>query len=400
MDKIKIFISHSSKDILLVESFVKHILRLGLDIPASRIFCTSMEGHGIRSGEYIPDRLKTEIQLASLALLFISDNYKKSEICLNEVGAAWASLEKTNVIPILLPEINFNQLGFLDLNRLGLKIGDKKDILKFINDNKTELNPTFNLELVHEHIEEFLKETQNKEPTEEKKEEEIPLEVNEWNECFEKNLIPFDHIIRKSIPAHDDGIHEIKDVQTQTKLMKELGRADFLRKFWYKKSAGDFYVERIRQLPTGNWLISAFNWEIKISTMWVSKNTEPQNEFFLIHSELLPPFKIESDIGGESHNVGILTDGTIVSENERLNGYAIINGETVDLHEHGVEPRIRDRESHWVFLISDYHKAGFNPDETIKFCEKIDKGEIEVSKENLRTFIRSLRNHPTVLRWR
>jgi hypothetical protein len=134
--------------------------------------------------------------------------------------------------------------------------------------------------------------------------------------------------------------------------------------------------------------------------MWVCKSTEMQYEFILIHSEALPPIKINSDIGGESYNVGVLTDGTVVSENERLNGYAIINGETIDLHEHGVEPRMRDRKSHWIFFVSYYHKAGFNPDETIDFCEKLDKGEIEVNSENIMKFLRSLRNHPTIIRWR
>lgn len=399
MERNKIFISHSSKDVQLVESFVKHILRLGLDIPADRIFCTSMEGHGVKSGEYIPDRLKTEIHQTSIALLFISKNYKKSEVCLNEVGAAWAMLEKTNVIPILLPGINFSELGFIDLNRLGLKIYEKKDLLKLIQDNKDALNASFNLEIVHNQVEEFLSQLEH-EIADDQGQKEIPKEVDEWNRCFEQNLIPFDHIIRKAIPAHNDGIHEIDNIQTQTKILKELSEAEFLRTLWYKQAEGDYYVEKLRQLPSGNWLISGFNWEVKISSMWVCKNTETQYEFILIHSEALPPIKIDSDVGGEDYHVGTLTDGTVVSENERLNGYAIINGETVDLHEHGIEPRVRDRESHWIFFVSDYHKAGFNADETIEFCKKLDSGEIEVNEENIMNFLRQLRNHPTVIQWR
>ena len=89
-----------------------------------------------------------------------------------------------------------------------------------------------------------------------------------------------------------------------------------------------------------------------------------------------------------------------MSENERLSGYAIINGETIDVREHGVEPRVRDREPHWIFFVSYYHKAGFNADETIDFCEKLDNGEIEVNSENIMNFLRSLRNHPTIIRWR
>jgi hypothetical protein len=399
MENNKIFISHSSKDIKIVEAFVKHILRLGLEIPANRIFCTSMEGQGVKSGEYIPDRLKAEIKKSCIAFLLISKNYKKSEVCLNEVGAAWVSLEKTNVIPILLPDVDFNELGFLDLNRLGLKIFEKRDLIKLIQDNKEALNGSFNLELVHNQVEEFLKELPSGEHAGAKKKDE-PEEVSEWNDCFEKHLIPFDNIIRKAIPAHNDGVHQIEDIKVQTKIVKDLSESDFLRTLWYKQAEGDFYVERLRQLPSGNWLVSEFNWEIKISSMWVCKSTEMQNEFILIHSEALPPIKLNSDIGGEDYNVGVLTDGTVISENERLNGYAIINGETIDVHEHGVEPRVRDRESHWVFFVSYYHKAGFNADETIEFCGKLDKGEVVVNSENIMKFLRSLRNHPAIIRWR
>jgi hypothetical protein len=81
-----------------------------------------------------------------------------------------------------------------------------------------------------------------------------------------------------------------------------------------------------------------------------------------------------------------------------LNGYAVINGESIELSD--LEPRVRDSESHWVFLVSDYHKAGYNADETIEFCEKLDSGEVAVSEENIYSFLRSLRNNPTVIQFR
>lgn len=397
----KIFISHSSKDIDYVKSFVENILLLGLDIPSDRIFCSSMEGQGVKSGQYIPDRLKEEINKSSLALLFVSKNYKSSEICLNEVGAAWATLKKESVIPMLLPNTEFSELGFLDLSRLGLKCYEREGILKLIQDCKDELNPSFNLEKLHKKIEDYLGEINKlikQETTSLTSESEE--EVDEWTDCFTNNLYPLNEIIRKAIPAHEDGIHKIEDIKTQNQILTDLSQAKFLRHFWYKQAGGDYYVEKLRKLPTGNWLISGFNWEVKITEMWVCMDSELQYEFILIKSAELEPYKIDSDIGGTSYNVGILKDGTIVSENERQNGYAIINGETINLHEHGVEPRVRDDESHWVFLVSDYHKAGYNADETIEFCEKLDKGEIEVNEENIYQFLRTLRNNPVVIRYR
>lgn len=399
----KIFISHSSKDIPFIKLFVEKILILGLDITSERIFCSSMEGHGIKSGQYIPDILREEINKSSLALLFISKNYKASEVCLNEVGAAWATLTKETVIPLLMPKVDFFEVGFLDINRLGLKIYEKGGILKLIQDCKEYLNPSFNLEKLHNKIEEYLNEieTLNKpiplEPTSFK---EVNEDVDEWTDCFINNLYPLNEIIRKAIPAHNDGIHKITDIKTQTQILTDLSQAKFLRDFWYKQAEGDYYVEQLRQISSGNWLISSFNWEIKISEMWVCMDGELQYEFILIKSDKQEPYKIDSDIGGLSYNVGVLSDGIVISENERLNGYAIINGNTINVHEHGVEPRVRGDKSHWVFLVSYYHKAGFNADETIEFCEKLDKREIEVNAENIYAFLRPLRNHPVILKYR
>ena len=51
MEANKIFISHSSDDLSIVDSFVDEILKLGMEIPRKRIFCSSMEGHGIQNGK-------------------------------------------------------------------------------------------------------------------------------------------------------------------------------------------------------------------------------------------------------------------------------------------------------------------------------------------------------------
>lgn len=393
----KIFISHSSDDVEIVKLFVEKILDLGLDIPSDRIFCSSMEGYGIQSGKYIPDTLKEEINKTSLALLFISKNYKESEVCLNEVGAAWAILEKENIIPLLLPGVNFSELGFLDINRLCLKIHEKNDIIKLIQDCKENLNPNYNLEKLNWKIEEYLNTIDSLVSTlDSTLVKEKNKEVDPWTDCFTNNLIPLNVIIRRAIPALNDGIHKISDKKIQNQLLIDLSKANFLKDFWYKQAEGDYYVEYLKRLPSGNWLISKFNWEIKISDMWVSMNTELQYEFILINVAELEPFKIDTDLGGVSYSVGILNDGTIISENERLNGYAILNEESIDINEYGVEPRIRNDKSHWVFLVSDYHKLGSNANETIDFCRKLDKGEIEVNEVNLFSFLMRLKNHRIV----
>ena len=105
----KIFISHSTKDKTIVESFVAKILLLGIGLSEDNVFCSSSEGMNIKSGEDWRGRIKDELTQAKIILLMISPNYKDSEICLNEMGAAWITNAK--VIPFALGKIDYKSVG-------------------------------------------------------------------------------------------------------------------------------------------------------------------------------------------------------------------------------------------------------------------------------------------------
>lgn len=107
----RIFISHSSKDKGIVEKFTDNILQLGIGIKNEDIFCTSIEEMGVRNGEDIRKHIQTNIRNADYAFLLISQNYKASEICINEMGAVWAY--DANVRLYLLPDVDFDKIGWL-----------------------------------------------------------------------------------------------------------------------------------------------------------------------------------------------------------------------------------------------------------------------------------------------
>lgn len=107
----KIFISHSSKDKGIVEKFTDNILQLGIGIRNEDIFCTSIEEMGVRNGEDIRKHIQTNIRNADYAFLLISNNYKASEICINEMGAVWAY--DSNVRFYILPDVDFDAIGWL-----------------------------------------------------------------------------------------------------------------------------------------------------------------------------------------------------------------------------------------------------------------------------------------------
>lgn len=109
---MKIFISHSSKDKLIVDAFVENILILGCGISEKNIFCTSIDGLGIKNGNDFRQHILNELQSSDYSFLLISNNYKKSDICLNEMGASWA-IKNLEVKPFLFPNIDFDSIGTL-----------------------------------------------------------------------------------------------------------------------------------------------------------------------------------------------------------------------------------------------------------------------------------------------
>lgn len=116
----RIFISHASKDKDLVSKFVDSIMLLGMGLKSEIIAYTSREDTGVMPGESIPHFIQNNIACADVVLLMISDNYKSSEVCLNEMGAAWA-LDK-HIIQILLPNTSFDKLGWLESLNKAIKI--------------------------------------------------------------------------------------------------------------------------------------------------------------------------------------------------------------------------------------------------------------------------------------
>lgn len=124
----KVFISHSSEDKNLIDDFVDKILRLSCGLNTTDIIYTSRQTTGVELGDNIPEYIKTNLQTCSLVLFMISPNYRKSEVCLNEMGAAWALNKKT--ISILLPGVSFNSLGWLTSLDKAIKIDDPEGLDK------------------------------------------------------------------------------------------------------------------------------------------------------------------------------------------------------------------------------------------------------------------------------
>lgn len=151
----RIFISHSSKDGKVVQAFVEKILKIGLGLEDINIFCTSLVGTNIRSGEDFKRAIQKELQLCTAVIQIITKDYKESEVCLNEMGAAWI-LDKP-VIPFILDPIRFNTVGFIHITDQILKLNDASDLHKFRDDHEEIVGrKPFKSAVYHRQINEFL----------------------------------------------------------------------------------------------------------------------------------------------------------------------------------------------------------------------------------------------------
>ena len=65
----------------------------------------------IKNCDDIRGHIHTNIKSADFSFVLISQNYKESEICINEMGAVWAY--DTNVRFYLLPGVTFKNIGWL-----------------------------------------------------------------------------------------------------------------------------------------------------------------------------------------------------------------------------------------------------------------------------------------------
>jgi len=106
-----IFISHATKDKEIINTFVDLILLGALSVPIDQIFCVSTDGTKIKSGTDWRNSINESLLSAKINFLIITPNYKESEVCLNEMGAAWVT--SAQVLPLIVEPINYKTVGVI-----------------------------------------------------------------------------------------------------------------------------------------------------------------------------------------------------------------------------------------------------------------------------------------------
>jgi hypothetical protein len=137
-----VFVSHATKDKEIIDAFVDIILVGGLSVPIDEIFCVSTDGTKIKSGADWRNSINESLLSAKINFLIITPNYKESEVCLNEMGAAWVT--DAEILPLIVEPINYKTVGVIQEPTQIEKLLDEKslDRIRDIVQEKLEIPTT------------------------------------------------------------------------------------------------------------------------------------------------------------------------------------------------------------------------------------------------------------------
>jgi len=141
----KIFLSHSYEDKKLAEFIIEKLIlpHFALD-KKQDIFFTSKRITGIRPALNWRNKIKSGIIDCKIFIALITPNFKKSEMCLGELGAAWV-LNK-QIYPLILRPISTSNFSTIISELQAEDISYKENIVSFIDSLAIDLKNFYNID--------------------------------------------------------------------------------------------------------------------------------------------------------------------------------------------------------------------------------------------------------------
>lgn len=133
---IRLFISHSSRDKAFVQALID-LLRAALNIDASQVRCTSIDGYRLPGGANTNEQLKQEVHAAEAFIGIISSESIKSLYVAFELGARWGA--NRSLIPLLAPGASTDVLGGPLTGINALDSTNRSQISQLLDDLSREL---------------------------------------------------------------------------------------------------------------------------------------------------------------------------------------------------------------------------------------------------------------------
>jgi lambda repressor-like predicted transcriptional regulator len=134
---LKIFISHSSRDVALAKHLIT-LLRSALRLPTEEIRCTSVPGYNLPGGVETDEHIRQEVLTTPVFIGLITESGLASAYVLFELGARWGT--KQPLIPLLAPGISPDILQGPISNINALSCGSPANLHQLVNQIARTLN--------------------------------------------------------------------------------------------------------------------------------------------------------------------------------------------------------------------------------------------------------------------
>lgn len=216
----KIFISHSTKDVELINEFLD-FLETAMGIDREDVYCTSVNGT-ISTGQKFIDNIESNIKNAQIVMFMITPQYLKSKFCLAEMGAAWVLNQE--IYPLIFNPLSFDVLEDTPLKGVQAKmLGNKQDILSMYDELKNKkIAKDKPVTLVDRKTENFLKELNKvtKQYSECTEDSEVVKNIKLQNNQLLNEIDDKDRKI-KELTCYINKLEKIKDKEEVNELKKE-----------------------------------------------------------------------------------------------------------------------------------------------------------------------------------
>lgn len=136
VNKLDIFITHSSKDNIFVEALTD-LIRAALNISAEKIRCSSVPGYRLPTGADTDEQLRREVYDAKVLIGVMTKSSMKSAYVLFELGARWGAKKK--MFPILACGADSGVLGGPLKGISSLSCNNAADVHQLIDEVGLEL---------------------------------------------------------------------------------------------------------------------------------------------------------------------------------------------------------------------------------------------------------------------
>lgn len=238
----KIFISHSSADKEIVKAFVEKILILGCGFEKDDIFCT-LNTDAIDLGADFRQSIINNMHRCDYIFLMISENYRKSEICHNEVGAAWALQDTKRVIPLKFPNLSFSQedLGVLNVVKQAGSLDSKQQITTIYEELCKVYGIKSDFTKFVQYLEDFIEIVNKHKPAVEKE-----IKKKESHNVILDSLTAFDKKRLMEWANSDDG--ECWIIESMDGTFVQLGKAEYDISGGREKAEWDDFINRVIEL--------------------------------------------------------------------------------------------------------------------------------------------------------